>query len=180
MPRKRREEITNPKIICALFGVFIVAFFFAGTFFVYFTGIRLALKNNQVKQSWEKVPCKILTLELEQYETSRSGTKGGTTTSYRVIAEYTYQYQGKQYTGDRFNLLGGGTGFRSLLDKDIDPIRSQKDPMCFVNPENPEEAILDPTLNWISIICTGFGSMCLLTSIFMTFKLYSGFKTGFK
>ena len=153
--------------------LFVVIFLVGGASLTYYTGIRCALRNHQVKQSWEKVPCEILSLKLETVRKRRARRGGGSnrTTTYRVKAEYTYEYQGKQYAGDTYGFGSKlSTAFHKMTNNHMAAVRSQENPVCFVNPDNPEEAILDPTLNPASMIVSGAGVLLMLCGVGIAFK----------
>lgn len=186
MRKKTENRIENPVALWAVAILFVGVFFLAGAFLTYYRGIRYVSQNNQVKQSWEKVPCKILSVELEKVKrkttggprvgigrrTRSRGSRGSSTTYlFRVKAEYIYQYQGKQYTGDTCGFQDTlSSKFHKMMSKHIYAIRSQENPVCFVNPDNPEEAILEPMLNPASMIVSGAGVLLMLIGIAAAFK----------
>jgi hypothetical protein len=97
-------------------------------------------------QGWEETPARIVRAELE----SHPGSKGGTT--YEATAEYTYQFGGRWYTGKRIG-IGGGSDNVGSYQQDVhrqlsEHRRSRRPFPCYVNPENPAEAVLFRDLRW--------------------------------
>jgi hypothetical protein len=97
-------------------------------------------------QRWQETPARIVWAKLE----SHSGSEGGTT--YEATAEYTYQYAGKQYTARRIGILGGGDNIGSYQEdvyRQLSEHQKSGRPFpCYVNPDDPTEAILFRDLRW--------------------------------
>jgi hypothetical protein len=120
-------------------------------------------------QSWEETPAKIVWTKLE----SDSDSEGGV--SYRATAEYTYRYQGEQYTGHRIGVHGGSDNvgsFQSDAHRQLTEHRKSHRPFhCYVNPEEPSEAVIFRDLRWEMILfraifavvfgAAGFGMLAL-------------------
>jgi hypothetical protein len=97
-------------------------------------------------RSWEETPARIVWTKLE----SDSDSEGGV--SYRATAEYTYRFQGQQYTGHRVSVHSGSDNIGSFqLDahRQLTKRRKSHRPFhCYVNPEDPSEAVLFRDLRW--------------------------------
>jgi len=97
-------------------------------------------------RSWEERPATIVRAELETHR----GRKGGAT--YRATAEYTYHYQGRQYTGNRVSINGGRDNvgsFHQDVHRQLSEHQKSSSPFrCYVNSERPAEAILFRDLRW--------------------------------
>jgi hypothetical protein len=109
-------------------------------------------------QSWAETPAIIVRAKLE----SHSSTKGGTT--YQATAEYTYQYEGQKYTGNRVGIQGGSDNFGSFQQdvyRQLSQLEASRRPFrCYVNPEQPSEAILFRDLRWEMVaIETAFATL---------------------
>jgi len=98
-------------------------------------------------QGWERVPCRIESVE------SRAGSEGN---SSETEATYTYEIRGKEYTGSRVSFHGGGDNigrFQHRVYDELQRHRQEGEPFtAYVNPDNPEEAVLYPNVRWEMIV----------------------------
>ncbi len=99
--------------------------------------------------SWVETPAQIVQAELK----SHAGSKR---TTYEVTGEYSYQYQGRQFTGTRVGITGGSGNFGAFHQdayQQLSEYRQSGRPMpCFVNPANPNEAILFRNLRLDTVV----------------------------
>lgn len=98
-------------------------------------------------RGWEQVPCWI---EAAEMDSSRSD-KGGTT--YDTKATFRYEFDGRTYHSDKVSLLGGGADNIGTFQQDafaqIRSYQGQEKPFrCFVDPANPQQAVLFRDLRW--------------------------------
>ena len=77
---------------------------------------------------------------------------GRKSSSYQTIAEYTYEFGGRQYKGSRVGLSGGADNMGSFQQKayaELSGYRKSGKPFrCFVNPSQPDQALLYRDLRW--------------------------------
>ncbi|NQX02665.1 DUF3592 domain-containing protein [bacterium] len=107
-------------------------------------------------RSWQEVPCWIDSTDLK---TSR----GDDSTSYKALATYRYQYAGRDYRSERVSFHPGSDNvgdFQKQAHRELkayvvgksagrDPqLDSRKPFRCYVNPQNPSEAVLYRALRW--------------------------------
>jgi len=125
-----------------LFGIIFLA---AGLFFTYQTAIKPALQVREA-QDWQSVPCKIISAEVVRTHRPRTHRTGGAGTSYHARIVYKYEYKGKEYQSDRigFLLRSGSDASRKIVQK----YKTAENPHCYVNPENPSQAVLERSLGW--------------------------------
>jgi len=104
-----------------------------------------AITNWSDIKSWHAADAYIQSAELK---TSRSDDS----TTYQATANYTYNYLGASYQGQRVGLSGGSDNIGSYHQdwhaRLKDHQRQQKPITVWVNPENPSEAIIDRDLRW--------------------------------
>lgn len=97
---------------------------------------------------WSQTPCEV---ESSRFTSSSSGE--GTTYDIELI--YHYQYKGITYIGDRYDFMNSNiTRPDDWLVRNYFP---GKKTFCYVNPANPDEAVLsrDVSLDlWIGVIAT--------------------------
>lgn len=106
---------------------------------------------------WDEVPCRIESAELKS-------SRGSKSTTYRVEAVYHYQYKGKPYRSDRVDFSTGSDNvgdhhrrvYREISAHIAGPpengVAESRSPgpmfRCYVNPDNPEDAVLYRDLRW--------------------------------
>ena len=104
-----------------------------------FLSLRTVVRA-QAMLAWAETPAAVLTCELK----SESDSDGGTT--YRLLATYGYEVRGVRYTGDRVSLHSGSDNIGKSHHKRyavLNDCRTRKQPTtCWVNPQNPADAIL--------------------------------------
>jgi hypothetical protein len=123
-----------------------------GLFFLYMVLI-VPLKRMAEAKSWDPTPCTI----VESKVGSRRGSEGGTT--YGVEVKYEYQYNGRTYTGERYQVSTVYSSGRSGKQAVVDSLPAGKKTTCFVDPDKPERSVLDrsaPTSMWFSLITLPF------------------------
>ena len=78
--------------------------------------------------------------------------QGGKSTTYRVTAEYVYEYGGQTHTGDRVGLYGGSDdvgSFHQDAYRELSQYQKSSRPFrCYVNPDQPDKALLYRDLRW--------------------------------
>ena len=130
-------------------------------------------------QSWEETAATIVQANLE----SHADSDGGTT--YQATAEYTYQYRGRHYTGNRVSLHNGSDNvgsFQQDAHRQLSEHQKSGRPFrCYVNPDRPTEAILFRDLRWEMVVfdmvfATLFGSagFGLLTFAVLSYRKAKG------
>jgi hypothetical protein len=100
------------------------------------------LRQAEAMRSWTQTPATVLSCELQ----SHRGSKGGYT--YRAVATYQYTAGGVSRTGTRVSLHSGSDNighFHERAYAELSRCRDAARPtVCWVNPQNPAEAILYP------------------------------------
>ncbi len=151
MSKPRKNSELKPGCI-VLFGL---PFFAAGLFstWLYFSSIA----GWWSARSWVETPCQVSSVELERHS--------GENTTYRIKATYHYVYRNSEYTSESVNSSTGSDNIgsyhqdklrelrpfarKALNDgKTVGERRSPPPYRCFVNPDDPSEAVLDRSLRW--------------------------------
>ena len=103
---------------------------------------RDVLRGREIRSSWEPVPARIESAELE---TGR-GSKGGRTR--RAVGAYSYRYQGRDYSSEELALQSGSDNigaFHVRLHREMRAAKNAGRPLtAYVNPADPTEAVLRP------------------------------------
>jgi hypothetical protein len=85
--------------------------------------------------TWEKTPCVI-----DASHVSRSTGKG---TTYSVDITYHYRRGDRRFTSDRYSFSVGKTAGRASKEAIVRSYPSGSESFCFVNPNAPEQAVID-------------------------------------
>ncbi len=122
--RKRRYALVG---FFGLFGV-------VGLVTLYWLGIKPIAKTLDAR-SWIETPCKVLRANVRSHE-------GDDSTTYSVYILYEYEFNGQTYRNDRYDFVGGSSSGRQGKARVVERYRSDPNPVCYVNPSNPGEAVL--------------------------------------
>jgi len=145
-------------------------FLLVGAFVTYVT-VSAMLESSRM-QAWSAVPALIQEAKLETHESHDSAT------TYSVVARYTYDFGGTQYTGNRVSLSSGSDNIDSFhhdVFKELDTHRVNGTPFrAYVNPAEPAQSILFPesrmsrTLGSLvfGLVFAGTGGFLVLISLF--------------
>jgi len=123
------------------FGIFAAV---GGGMFYPFS-IRPVFKTISAR-SWVETPCKILAARVQRHEGDDSDT-------YSVDIFYEYEFEGTTYKSSRYGFVGGSSSGRSGKARVVNAYKKAKDPVCYVNPKNPSEAVLKRGLRPGLLIC---------------------------
>ena len=144
--------------MASLFGL---AFLFGGLAAGYFSFGHMTIQYISTKD-WVLVPAQIASVDLK--------VNSGESTTYRVEANYRYNYQGESYNSDNVSLSSGsdnvGTYWQDL-DRKLRTDQTNNSAQAWVNPNNPAESVLDRTFRWAQV---AFGVLFLL--------MFGGFGLG--
>ena len=115
-------------------------------------------------RTWQETPCKILSARLDKSR-SEDGTK------YRADFTYSYQFDGKEYVGDRDSATENH-GRRKAAKARLNSLPVGTKTVCYVDPNDPSESVLDRSfpvwyvlsLSLFGMIFGGIGSAIALAS----------------
>ncbi len=102
-------------------------------------------------------------------------SRGDDSTTYGVTGQYQYEYQGRRYTSNQLNFYTGtdniGSYQQDFYRKLAQVSSNQKTITAYVNPDNPNEAVIDKSIRWSmlgfqSIFLFVFGGVGLAIIIF--------------
>lgn len=135
-----------------------------GVSFLYL-GVLLPLSDWTDMKNWEPVQAQIVSARMK-----RNYSEGSTT--YRAESSYRYQYQGKSYSGDRVDISTGSSSdndfeyHREILRPLVHAQENNMTVTGWVNPEQPEQAVLNRDLRSGHLLLAGvfaliFGALAL-------------------
>ncbi|MBN1507074.1 MAG: DUF3592 domain-containing protein [Sedimentisphaerales bacterium] len=126
----RRRKGPGKYATAAIFGLFAIA----GGAMLYPLGIRPIARTIDA-ESWVATPCKVLQAEVRSHD-------GDDSTTYSVHILYQYECNGRTYKCDRYDFIGGSSSGYKGKAHVVEQYRTATDPVCYVNPENPSQAVL--------------------------------------
>jgi uncharacterized membrane protein required for colicin V production len=137
----------------SLLTLLYLALFLGGGALLYFSGLKPALKTFNAT-GWQKTSCRILESALVQHESRDSKTRR-TSYYYTPHITYSYHFNDQQYVSSRFNLWDSGATEGEKVIIRNHPTGAQG--LCFVNPDNPAEAVFYPRipLNMVMLLFLG-------------------------
>ena len=80
-------------------------------------------------------PCQVLRAEVRSHD-SDDGT------TYSVYILYQYEFNGQTYKSDRYEFVGGSSSGYQGKARVVEQYQAAANPVCYVNPNNPSEAVL--------------------------------------
>lgn len=108
----------------------------------------VAWQRAEETRRWPEVPCRIVVSRLvSELPTPNSNP------AYRAEIRYQYEFGGKAYTGTRLKRVDSPSQHEDVIQKKISGWKSGSDSVCYVNPTQPEIAVLkhDPRAPLYSI-----------------------------
>jgi hypothetical protein len=131
------QQSLGGRIFLTLFSL---PFLGVGVLMTYMT-LSTVFKSATV-QGWRKVPTEIQEIHVEEL-------RGSDSTTYQLQAKYTYQIDGRDYTGTKVGIHGGadniGRWHHNTLAR-LEADRDQERAVAYVNPKDPNESYLAPDL----------------------------------
>lgn len=163
---KRRKLDSRPRAIVAGLLLFVI---FGGVGVAAGVMLWQLTADSFRAASWAEVPATVVDAELRKVAPSGKSR----TTTFQARAEYTYNWQGREYrstrlTGSRFE--GGSDNIGDWQKDTAERLEAAKAAgdriMVYVNPEDPSEAMLDRSIRWtlvtiMGIFAAGFGGVGL-------------------
>jgi len=116
--------------MAALFALFAAV----GGGLLYPLGIKPIARTIDAR-SWVPTPCKVLRAEVRSHD-SDDGT------TYSVYMLYQYEFKGQVYKCDRYDFIGGSSSGYQGKARVVEMYETAAHPTCYVNPDNPWEAVL--------------------------------------
>src|ERR1051325_5675722 len=114
-----------------LFSLFLLV----GSSGLYFLTLH-PLQRMVSARHWKETECTIISSRVRRH----SGNKGPT---YAVDILYAYQVAGREFRSNRYKFLGGSSSGRRGKAAIVQRFRAGTKAICFVNPEDPFEAVLN-------------------------------------
>lgn len=145
---ERHKAADNSACGILFLRLFASIFIIAGVSTTWFIALKPWLESLDAA-SWPQVSCKIEIAKV----TSHRGSKGGVT--YGIDVLYRYEFEGRKYSSDRYNFSTGKSSSRDWREEAVRKLRSSKNPVCYVNPADPNKAVLATKIGneiWFGLI----------------------------
>jgi hypothetical protein len=123
-----------------LFSVFGSIFFglsVAGIGLIFVYGLLVAYGKAKETRSWQVTSCLVVKSEIQEFRPTPNSPF-----YYVSVVEYVYNYGGKDRTGKSIKRVDGPSSNRKRAEKKIAPFPEGKHTQCWVNPDDPDRAIL--------------------------------------
>lgn len=132
-------KLKHPKRFSSLLAALVlgITLFLPG---VFFTGaLWRSFEKGKQQQNWPQSRARILYSEIVEEKRSPSSPA-----SYRLELSYSYQFEGRDYTGHRRKLIEGSTHNLRKVKRWQRKYRVGSERSCYLQPEQPEVAVLEP------------------------------------
>ncbi len=106
-----------------------------GVILFYFLGMGVVV-NLSTASGWHEVPCRVLHSQLLTH-------RGDDSTTYSVDIFYRYQVGDITYHSNSYGFMGGSSSGTKGKRKILAAYPSGSEALCYVNPADPVEAVLD-------------------------------------
>jgi hypothetical protein len=156
-------------------GLVILVFTIAACLIIWFLGYSFYW--NYQARNWVPVQAKVLDYDLKSSR-SRSASSMHTTINSSLKAQYSYSYNGINFTGDKVDFSFGSDNFSDKRrSRQMSELRNGTITV-YVNPANPFQSVFDrslpaPQIAFATIFLIfpcGLGTMFMLGSILWVFK----------
>jgi hypothetical protein len=126
-----QKEVKKVSRVHLLIGVGLLI---GGCVATWFYSIKPIAKTIDARD-WPTVSCDIISAELKSH-TDSDGTR------YTLDINYQYTYEEKTYQSNKYTFIPESKGSRDSKLKIVNRYKHTKEPVCYVNPEDPSEAVL--------------------------------------
>ncbi len=86
-------------------------------------------------KKWVPVSCEVVSSKLEV----DGGSEGP---SFWIVIQYTYKYKNVDYISKKYSLTYQQSSYKRYHKRILDKYPKDLESICYVNPENPSEAVL--------------------------------------
>jgi hypothetical protein len=124
-----------------------------------YAGLSIVRTGRKVR-AWPTVPGTIIRRDVMPSTVGAASTPGR---RYRAMVRYTYVVDGQTYEGDKILALGGFSGTREAIQKEVDRLGDSVE--VHYNPTNPVDACLKAVPSWWALVAFGGAGLCFLIGL---------------
>jgi Protein of unknown function (DUF3592) len=127
--------------------IFFAIFFIMGAGFGWMMVARPLLKIKE-SEKWLRKPCKIVASRVKKF-------RGDKKTTYSIDIAFKYKFSGVEYVGGTYDFMSGSDSDYSSKRKVVRRYSPGVVAYCYVNPEDPTEAVISREFNnpwWLAVI----------------------------
>ncbi len=146
------------KLVGVLFGLFFCGI---GSLFCYMAGIKPLLQSIE-SRSWSQVECVITESFIERNIDSDGDT-------YRPVIRFQYTFDGRNYTGDDYQHMTSSSSSKKEEQKVVNNYPVGNETTCWVNPEDPKQAVIDNGIPSIVYFVIPFMSIFIIIGATVAF-----------
>lgn len=108
-------------------------------------------------QSWPEVSCVVVSSNVinDSYRTRKNLNTKKVHPSYKIGIHYSYRYSDKSYSSDRYNFDRTAETDPAVVQKLVNAFPAGAQCVCYVNPQNPSEAVLNKEVHPAFLIVLG-------------------------
>ena len=128
----------KPKKEWFLMALPFIVFFVIGAGFSWGFVVTPLLKI-KASENWPKKNCVISKSRVKEI---RSRTDGKTRITYSIDMTFKYKFKGIDYISEKYNFITHSDGNYNSKSKIVNRYPPGKSASCYVNPENPSEAVI--------------------------------------
>ena len=156
---KSIRSASRPNSIAGrIFGlIFGLIFFSAGALFFWLAGLSPIVKSISSK-SWIESNCVILSSEVGVHSDSDG-------TTYSVDISFSYTFDGRDYTSDRYGFSKMSSSGRSGKEKVVAEYPVGAERICWIDPRNPSQAVLHRGIPGIVYFMIPFSSVFIIIGL---------------
>jgi hypothetical protein len=125
------KKVSGKSVALILFTIFLIG----GSLATYFLFVRTYLKVQDAKK-WDKVPCTVISSKVRSH-------RGDDSTTYSVDILFEYEFEGEKRRSNKYNFMGGSSSGYASKKAIVDRYPPGKKTHCYVDPDNPSEAVLN-------------------------------------
>lgn len=120
---------------------------------------------------WKETPCVIRESSVEHSRHHRVGERDEG--FYTIAVKYDYRFNGREYTSEKYDFYEISTGEREWKEAVVKEIPPGTETVCYVNPDNPAEAVLSRGKN-VGFVTAIPGILFLLVGLFALYAAFFG------
>ena len=123
----------------------------------------IPLRRVRRAKSWRKTPCVIVSSSV-----SEDATDSGL---YKMLVTYQYDFAGRYYSSSRYSFSPSSatSGYRGKK-RVADRLTPGTTTFCYVNPDNPRDAVVDRGLTWDMVVWGVFAIIFLGVFFFVFWR----------